>query len=114
MGGPGVIHLECGSGWCAAQDPPDWDCGDAGAPPARPARPSLVPRGLAAALGPWDPASCPQARVLLAEVCLAALPSHRPPSPELAEVCVAQRAWKSDPGLGEGKGAWSWNALGGP
>lgn len=57
------------------------------------------------------PAFCPQARVPLAEVRPDALPSHRPPSPELAEVCVAQRAWKSDPGLGEGKCIWSWDAF---
>jgi hypothetical protein len=27
-----MIHLECGSGWCAAQDTPDPDCRDAGSP----------------------------------------------------------------------------------
>lgn len=51
---------------------------------------------------PCVPASYPQARVLLAEVRPDALPSHRSPSRELAEVCVAQRAWKSDPGWGRG------------
>lgn len=47
----------------------------------------------------------------LAEVRPDALPSHRPLSPELAEVCVAQRTWKFDPGLGEGKCVWSCDEL---
>lgn len=47
----------------------------------------------------------------LAEVRPDALPPHRPLSPELAEVCVAQRTWKFDPGLGEGKCVWSCDEL---
>lgn len=100
-----MIHLECGSGWCTAQDTPDGDCGDAGSPACSPCPAGSCPKG--SRRPPCVPASYPQARVPLAEVRPDALPSRRSPSRQLAEVCVAQRAWKSDPGLGEGKCVWS-------
>lgn len=82
-----MIHLECGSGWCTAQGTPDRDCGDAGSSACSPSPAGSGPKG--PRRPPSIPASCPQARVLLAEVRPDALPPHRPLSPELAEVCVA-------------------------
>lgn len=108
-GGPGMIHLECGSGWCTAQDTPDWDCGDVGSPACSPYPDGSGPKG--SRRPPCVAASCPRSRVPLAEVRPDALPPHRPLSPELAEVCVALRFWKFDPGLGEGKCVWIWDAL---
>lgn len=103
-----MIHLECGSGWCAAQGTPVRDCGDAGSPACLPNPAGSGPKG--SRRPPSIPASCPRARVPLAEVRPDALPPQRPLSPELAEVCVAWRAWKSDPGRGEGKCVGSWDA----
>lgn len=107
-GGPGMIHLECGSGWCAAQGTPVRDCGEAWSPACLPNPARSGPKG--SRHPPSIPTSCPRARVPLAEGRPDALPPQRPLSPELAEVCVAWRAWKSDPGRGEGRCVGSWDA----
>lgn len=82
-----MIHLECGSRWCAAQGTPDPDCRDTGSPACSPNPAESGPMG--SRRPPSIPASCLQARVQLAEVRPDALPPHRPLSRELAEVCVA-------------------------
>lgn len=81
--GLGMIHLECGSGWCTAQGTPDQDCGDAGSPAEGPARPALDPRGLARPL--LHPASGQGAAGRDAPQ-RPATPS--PSSWEMAEACV--------------------------
>lgn len=41
-----MIHLECGSGWCASQGTPDRDCGDGRSPACSPNPAGLGPQGV--------------------------------------------------------------------
>lgn len=55
-GGPGMIHLECGSGWCTAQGTPVPDCGDVEGPACSTDRARSGPMGSRRPLS--IPASC--------------------------------------------------------
>lgn len=84
-----MIHLECGSGWCASQGTPDRDCGDVRSPACSSNPVGFGPHG--SHRPPSAPASYLWAGVPQAEVCPESLPSLLPLSPLLAEVLVAQQ-----------------------